>query len=122
VPAVLISPYIPPSIDHRLYDHTSIIATTFKLFLPNVPNVNLTLRDKAANTFDDKLTLPLRRTDNIDVGAGAQSRPPTAAELAQPINDHLKMLVQQAAMLEQGLPLDERTGIDGVITVRTRNG
>jgi phospholipase C len=112
VPAVLISPYIPPSIDHRLYDHTSIIATTFKLFLPNVPNVNLTLRDKGANTFDDKLTLPLPRTDNIDVGAGAQSRPPTAAELAQPINDHLKMLVQQAAMLEQGLPVDQRTGID----------
>lgn len=112
VPAVLISPYIPAGIDHRLYDHTSIIATTFKLFLPGVPNVNLTLRDKSANTFEDNLTLPLPRTEKIDLGAGAQSRPPTAAELAQPINDHLKMLVQQAAMLEQSLPLAQRSGID----------
>jgi phospholipase C len=112
VPAVLISPYIPAGIDHRLYDHTSIIATTFKLFLRNVPNVNLTLRDKSANTFDDNLTLPLARTDKIDLGEGAQSQPPTAAELAQPINDHLKMLVQQAAMLEQSLPLAQRSGID----------
>src|ERR1700733_12097176 len=58
VPAILISPYIPAGIDHRIYDHTSIIATTFKLFLPNVPDVNLTLRDKGANTFEDNLTLP----------------------------------------------------------------
>jgi len=112
VPALLISPYIPAMIDHRLYDHTSIIATTLKLFLPNVPNVNLTLRDKNANTFEDNLTLPLPRTDKIDLGAGAKSQPPTTAELAQPINDHLKMLVQQAAMLEQSLPLAQRSGID----------
>jgi len=100
VPAVLISPYIPPGvIDHRIYDHSSIIATALKLLLPNVPGVNLTLRDKNANTFEDNLTLQLARTDNIDLGAGAKSQPPTAAELNQPINDHLKMLVRQAAMM-----------------------
>jgi len=112
VPAVLISPYIPAGIDHTVYDHSSIIATTFKLFLPHVPNVNLTLRDKNANTFEGNLTLAQPRTDPIDLGAGALSQPPTAAELAQPINDHLKMLVQQAAMLEQSLPPDQRSGID----------
>jgi phospholipase C len=113
VPAVLISPYIAPGmIDHRVYDHTSIIATAFKLFLPNVPNVNLTLRDKNANTFEDNLSLPQPRTDDIDVGSKVTSRAPTPAELAQPINDHLKMLVHQAALVEQRLPKDQQSGID----------
>ena len=79
---MLISPYIEAGrIDKRTYDHTSIIATVFKLFLPNVPNVNLTLRDKNANTFEDNLTLPQPRTDKIDLGPGAKSQPPTAASL-----------------------------------------
>jgi phospholipase C len=113
VPAVLISPYIAAgTIDRRVYDHTSIIATTFKLLLPNAPNVNLTLRDKSANTFEDNLTLPQPRTDKIDLGAGAKSQPPTAAELAQPINEHLQMLVHQAAFAEQRLPESQRSGID----------
>jgi phospholipase C len=113
VPAVLISPYIAPGvIDHRVYDHTSIIATTFKLFLPNIPNANLTSRDKNANTFEGNLTLPQPRTDKIDLGAGAKSRPPTTAELAQPINDHLRVLVHQAALVEQRLPLAQQSGID----------
>lgn len=112
VPAILISPYIPPRIDHTLYDHASAIATAFKLLLPNVPNINLTQRDKNANTFEGNLSLAQPRTDNIDLGPVIQSQPPTAAELAQPINDHLKALVQQAAMLEQKLPADQRSGID----------
>jgi phospholipase C len=111
VPAVLISPYIPPGIDHRVYDHSSIIATTLKLFLPNAANVNLTLRDKNANTFEDNLSLPMPRDGKIDLGAGAKSQPPTPGELAQPINDHLKAQVRQAAMLEQALPAAQRTGI-----------
>jgi phospholipase C len=58
VPAVLISPYIAAgTIDHRTYDHSSIIATALKLLIPNVSNSNLTLRDKLANTFEDNLTL-----------------------------------------------------------------
>jgi len=113
VPAVLISPYIAPgTIDHRVYDHTSILATAFKLLLPNVPNVNLTLRDKNARTFEDNLALAQPRSDKIVLGAGAQSRPPTAAELAQPINEHLQMLVRQAALAEQRLPAAQQSGID----------
>jgi phospholipase C len=113
VPAVLISPYIPGGkIDGRVYDHASIIATTLKLFLPGIPNVNLTNRDRSANTFEDNLSLAAPRNDNIDLGAGAVSQPPTAAELAQPINDHLKMLVRQAAMNEQRLPPAQRSGVD----------
>jgi phospholipase C len=113
VPAVLISPYIAPgTIDHRVYDHTSIIATALKLLLPNVANVNLTLRDKNANTFEDNLTLAIPRTDTPDLGAGAKSQPPTAAQLAQPINDHLKAQVQQAAMMEKTLPAGQQSGTD----------
>jgi hypothetical protein len=76
-----------------------------------VANSHLTLRDKIANTFEDNLTLQQPRTDNIDLGA-SKSQPPTPAELAQPINDHLKAQIQQAAMLEQTLPAEQRTGTD----------
>jgi hypothetical protein len=62
------------------------------------------LRDKNENTFEDNLTLAQPRTDKIDLGPAARSQPPTAGELAPPINDHLKMLVQQAALSEQSLP------------------
>lgn len=112
VPAVLISPYIPASIDHTVYDHTSIIASAFKLLLPKVQNISLTERDKAANTLEGNFKLAEPRTDPIDLGGGAQSRPPTAAELAQPMNDHLRMLVQQAALAESRLPGAQQCGID----------
>jgi phospholipase C len=113
VPAVLISPYIQPgTIDHRVYDHTSIIATALKLLLPNVANVNLTLRDKNANTFEDNLTLAIPRTGNIDLGTGAKTQTPTAAQLAQPINDHLVAQVRQAAMMEKTLPAGQQSGTD----------
>jgi phospholipase C len=119
VPAVLISPYIPSgTIDRRVYDHTSIIATALKLLLPNVANANLTLRDKNANTFEDNLSLAQPRNDQIDLGAGAKSQPPTAAQLTQPINDHLKTQVQQAAMMEKTLPPGQQSGTDPN-TIRT---
>jgi len=113
VPAVLISPYIEPgTIDHRVYDHSSIIATTLKLLLPGIDDTNLTLRDKHASTFEDNLKRDQPRTDKIDLGAGAKAPAPTAAQLAQPINDHLAAQIQQAAMMEQTLPLAQRSGID----------
>jgi phospholipase C len=114
VPAILISPYISAgTIDHRIYDHTSVIATARKLLLPNVANSHLTQRDRLANTFEDNLTLQQPRTDKIDLGAGAKVEPPTAAQLAQPINDHLRAQVQQAEMLEQNqLPPAQRSGIN----------
>ena len=56
VPAVIVSPYIPAeTVDHTVYDHTSIIATARKLFLPDSANTALTKCDKAAYTFDDGL-------------------------------------------------------------------
>jgi phospholipase C len=119
VPAVLISPYIPSgTIDRTLYDHTSAIATALKLLLPNVSDPYLTDRDRRANTFEGNLSLTDARTGPIDLGVGAKSRPPSAAELAQPINEHLQGLVKQAAMMEQTLPPDQRSGVDPA-TIKT---
>jgi len=113
VPAVLISPHIKQgTIDHAVYDHTSIIATAFKLLLPGVADVSLTDRDRNANTFEANLTLPHPRNDKPNVGPTIASRSPTAGDLNQPINDHLRMLVQQAAISERRLPPEQRTGID----------
>jgi phospholipase C len=113
VPAVLISPYIPAgTIDHTVYDHTSVIATARKLLIPNVANSQLTRRDGQANTFEGNLTLAQARADAINLNP-AKSAPPTAAQLAQPPSEHLRTLVQQASLLErQYLPPEQQTGKD----------
>ena len=61
VPAVIVSPLIPKgTIDHRLYDHTSVLATLHSLFLTEP----LTERDKNANSLEDLiLKLEKPRTD-----------------------------------------------------------
>jgi phospholipase C len=60
VPAVVISPLIPRgTIDHTVYDHSSVLATVARLFgLPP-----LTHRDAAANDLLQLLTLPEPRRD-----------------------------------------------------------
>ena len=60
VPAVIVSPRIPANtIDHRLYDHSSIPATIEAVFgLPP-----LTARDKAANNLTPLLSLGAARGD-----------------------------------------------------------
>ena len=62
VPAVMVSPYIKAgtvigTADNTFYDHSSIIATARKLFLPDWQNTSLTNRDKNAATFDQVLNL-----------------------------------------------------------------
>lgn len=60
VPAIIVSPLIPrATIDHTVYDHTSVLATLEHIFgvLP------LTRRDKQANTFYHLFSLPQPRTD-----------------------------------------------------------
>jgi phospholipase C len=114
VPAVLISPYIPPgTIDHTVYDHASIIATARKLLIPNVANSFLTQRDHFANTFEGNLTLTKSRTGAIDLKGGAKSQPPTQAQLDQHINDHLAAQVFAASINERRfLPPDQQSGTD----------
>lgn len=67
VPAVLVSPFIKKGtiIHDKVFDHTSIIATARKLFIPEWEKFALTERDRQANTFEDCLTLSSPRTDKV---------------------------------------------------------
>jgi phospholipase C len=71
VPAVVVSPFVPPGPDHTLFDHTSIPATLASVFgLPGF----LTARDAAANTFHGLASLPRGRTDVPDLSRAASGR------------------------------------------------
>jgi phospholipase C len=60
VPAVVVSPLIPRgTIDHTLYDHSSLLATLENMFTINP----LTNRDGQANTFNHLLSVTTPRTD-----------------------------------------------------------
>ncbi len=60
VPAIVISPFVKKGvIDNTVYDHTSVLATTEKIFGMK----NLTDRDKNANDFLHLLSLERPRTD-----------------------------------------------------------
>ena len=60
VPAVIVSPLIPKgSIDHTVYDHTSLLATAEDIF----GLTPLTERDKHANTFKHLFSLETPRMD-----------------------------------------------------------
>ncbi len=60
VPALIISPWIPPNLlDGRLYDHASILSTVEAIFA--IPQ--LTMRDRAARTLLSLATLTAPRTD-----------------------------------------------------------
>ena len=104
VPAVLISPYIKAgTIDHNVYDHSSITATVCKLFLKNVANASLTNRDRQANTFEGNITLNVPRAVEPTF---------TPLPLQAPINDHLRQLVAATSFLEkQTLPTNQQSGV-----------
>ncbi len=78
VPAVIVSPLIPAgTIDHRVYDHSSIPATVEKVFgLPP-----LTARDAAANDVMPLLSLDTAREDAPL--ALPDPAPPASAAVAQ---------------------------------------
>lgn len=72
VPAVVISPQIPAgTIDHRLYDHSSIPKTIEKIFGLDP----LTKRDAKANSVDALLTLPEARKDAPEMPSPATAMP-----------------------------------------------
>jgi phospholipase C len=74
VPAVLVSPRIPPgTVDDTIYDHSSIVGTLRKLFVPDA--APLTSRDANGNTFEHIVNESLLRE---------QSELPDVAGLLQP--------------------------------------
>jgi phospholipase C len=75
VPAVVISPYVPAgTIDHRLYDHSSIPRTVQAIF----GLASMTARDKSANSLLPLLSLGEPRAD-----CPAQLAVPAAPQVAQ---------------------------------------
>jgi phospholipase C len=102
VPAVIISPYIPANtIDHKLYDHTSVISTLNKRFnLGPLGQALLSNRDKFANTFDGLFSLTLPREDipNFD----RVTITPVLNSIAgnSPIGDTLQNYLQLAYQLD----------------------
>jgi phospholipase C len=120
VPALLISPYIQAgTIDSRLYDHTSFLATVRKVFAPNANP--LTARDKNANSFEGIFNLAAARTDNIQFGASFRAAVPAVSPqqlVLKPLTEHQQGLVQMAASVETKLPKGQQTGTD-VGTIRT---
>lgn len=64
VPAILVSPWLPKgAVDHTVYDHTSILKFTERLF--DLPS--LTARDAAANSFEDQFREDAPRKDTPKV-------------------------------------------------------
>jgi phospholipase C len=120
VPAVIISPYIEAgTIDHTVYDHTSVLATTRKLFLGDTwADHFLTERDRHANTFEHLLTRTVARTDmpefpepNTSFGFDDTGITEIGNNLDKPLSVHQRDLVEQAFQLEQELPPERRSGL-----------
>ncbi|MGC2968950.1 alkaline phosphatase family protein [Paraburkholderia aspalathi] len=79
VPAIVVSPFVPAgTIDHSVYDHSSILKTTDMLLGLNGA-LNLTARVSAADSFSNMLSLSTPRSDipqcPSPVAASGDSRP-----------------------------------------------
>lgn len=79
VPAIVVSPFVPAgTIDHSVYDHSSILKTTDTL-LGLKGALNLTARVRAADSFSKMLSLSTPRSDipqcPSPVAASGDSRP-----------------------------------------------
>jgi phospholipase C len=93
VPALVISPLIPKNvIDHRLYDHSSVLATLESLFGLSP----LTARDANANRLDSLISLGAARSDC-----------PTT--LPAPANSGATLSFAQAAVRAAGAPVAAAT-------------
>jgi phospholipase C len=92
VPAVVVSPWIPRNlVDHRLYDHTSILSTVENMF--GVPP--LSKRDQSANPLTTLLSLTAARTDApLELPPPAVSNVPgcPAVDFVSPLAPALSLL------------------------------
>lgn len=108
VPAVLVSPFIEKGtiIHNKIFDHSSIIATARKLFIPNWENTALTERDRLANTFEDcltrstarlgKVTFPKQTPEPPSVHLEAAPKEAFANSSSQQLNDFQQAMLFQA--------------------------
>jgi phospholipase C len=138
VPGVIISPWIPKNtIDHRLYDHSSVPATLENLFAL----APMTKRDEAANTVLPLLSLAVARDDTPATLPSLASSPaaPILEMAMSPalsysanmvpsrprdsVNDGSLPVIIQAAMrqdMEMSQPGDRANIIAKVASLKTR--
>jgi len=105
VPAVIVSPLIPTSVDHTLYDHTSVLATLETLFGLDP----LTQRDSDANNLLQ--LIPPMATARTDLPKSLGRPAPTPAR--PPITP-----AQQ--MIEDQKPLPERGNLIGFLAITAK--
>jgi phospholipase C len=65
VPAVLVSPFIDPTIVHTQFDHCSIVSTVRKLFCDATHQTPFNWRETAAATFDTVLNRTTARAGSV---------------------------------------------------------
>jgi phospholipase C len=116
VPAVVVSPYVPPgTVDTTTRDHASVPATLRALFAPAASS--LTQRDAWSPPFHTLLSLDQPRTDDLPDLSGhlADGHPPAsdpvpAPALAAsqgsvtPVPEHFHELVLLAGLVDRKLP------------------
>jgi phospholipase C len=102
VPAMVISPLIPATVDHTLYDHSSILKTLEEL----VDLEPLTKRDAAANSVLHLLSLSEPRTDVPDFSR-AEPRPVPARP---------RTTAEERARMDT-LPVPHRGNLPGVLRI-----
>jgi phospholipase C len=96
VPTVVISPLIPRgTIDHRIYDHTSVLSTLEGIFGLK----SLTARDGAAARIDGLLSLTAPRTDTPET----LPTPPESGFSCNPVKDLIWWLESQIKDRSQGI-------------------
>ena len=105
VPAVVVSPYISAgTVDHTVYEHTSIPASVTEQFIGDPLTQSPYSREQYANTFLHLLTLEQPRTDQPDfsphpvVAAAAQ---PQARSSAPVSSLQLNQVMEVHAMLQR---------------------
>ncbi len=95
VPAILVSPWVEAgSVIHTELDHTSLIRTVAARWGLDP----LTERDRAANDLGEALSLPLARTDQVELTPHPYT--PSAEHAAAPLNPLQRYILEAVAAYE----------------------
>ncbi|GGP17623.1 phospholipase C [Silvimonas iriomotensis] len=124
VPAVLVSPWVPPGVDHTVYDHTSILRYACRKWnLPLLGNrMNPAVADnKVCGNFAGLMSLPQARTDKLlltpaKIPAPAptvwddarESMLKTAEMILRPVTHGLLGAAAPGAVAEPALTVEQR--------------
>jgi phospholipase C len=138
VPAVVVSPWIVGgTVDHTVYDHSSVLATLERLFSDSTTSLRpLTQRDGNANNVCHLLSMTTPRTDcptslSRPAKSRAVPRPPISAETQAAIDveplpesgnlpGFLRIMHKTEHALSSGRPQERAAIVEQFKTIRTR--